>query len=78
VLFALAVLLSLNRIAMGGHFLSDALLAWGLTLAVIAIAYRLLYSDPPAALTVSALEDDMTRAGQSIRRLFRRPPATQA
>jgi membrane-associated PAP2 superfamily phosphatase len=78
VLFALAVLLSLNRIAMGGHFLSDALLAWGLTLAVIAIAYRLLYADPPAVLAAPALEDAATRAGQSIRQLLRRPPATSA
>ncbi len=37
-----AVPLSLNRIAFGAHFLSDVLLAWGLTLLVAAILYRLL------------------------------------
>lgn len=37
-----AVLLSLNRIAFGGHFLSDVLLAWGLTFLIAAILYRVM------------------------------------
>ncbi len=67
VLIGLAILLSLNRIAMGGHFLSDVLLAWAMTLAVIAIVYRFLYVTPPAALSDTNLELGLTRAGQGIR-----------
>ena len=74
-LLVLAVLLSLNRIATGGHFLSDVLLAWWITLAVIAVAYRILYLDPPAALAPIRLEDAMTSAGNAIRRLIARRPA---
>lgn len=40
VLFALV--LSINRIAFGGHFLSDVVISWLLTLIVMAIFYRLL------------------------------------
>lgn len=35
--------LSLNRVAFGGHFLSDTMLAWGLTLLVILAVYAGLY-----------------------------------
>jgi membrane-associated PAP2 superfamily phosphatase len=69
VLAVLALLLSLNRIAMGGHFLSDVLLAWAMTLAVIAVAYRFLYVTPPPALDNDQLEAGMTAAGQGIRAL---------
>lgn len=71
ILIGLAILLSLNRIAMGGHFLSDVLLAWAMTLAVIAIAYRFLYVTPPAALTDARLELGLTRTGEGIRRAGR-------
>jgi lipid A 4'-phosphatase len=74
ILIGLAVLLSLNRIAMGGHFLSDVLLSWWMTLALIAIAYRVLYVSPPQVLTHERLEDALTRAGQAIRRLFAKAP----
>jgi membrane-associated phospholipid phosphatase len=72
ILVALAILLSLNRIAMGGHFLSDVLLAWAMTLAVIAIAYRFLYVTPPAALADERLEAGLTEAGRGFRALVRR------
>lgn len=87
ILIGLAILLSLNRIAMGGHFLSDVLLAWAMTLLVIAVAYRFLYVTPPAALTDASLEAGLTRAGEAIRsgigaavravseRLAAKPPA---
>lgn len=70
ILVVLALLLSLNRIAMGGHFLSDVLLAWAITLAVIAAAYRWLYVTPPAALAEETLEGGLTEGGRSIRRLI--------
>lgn len=65
---AYALLLSLNRIAFGGHFLSDVLLSWGLTLLVIAIAWRLMIERPPAWLEGRRLEDGLTRLGQRLRR----------
>jgi membrane-associated PAP2 superfamily phosphatase len=68
-LIVLAALLSLNRIAMGGHFLSDVLLAWAMTLAVIAVAYRFLYVTPPPALDDERLEAGLTAAGHGIRAL---------
>jgi membrane-associated PAP2 superfamily phosphatase len=72
ILIVLALLLSLNRIAMGGHFLSDVLLAWAMTLAVIAVAWRLLYVAPPPALTDERLEAGLTAAGRGIRALAAR------
>lgn len=68
----LAVILSLNRIAYGGHFLSDVLLSWGMTLIVIAALHRWLYVHPPRGLTNEALEDGLTRTGFALRRPFRR------
>jgi lipid A 4'-phosphatase len=62
-----ALALSLNRIAFGGHFLSDVVLSWGLTLIVIAAVYRFLYVDPPAALTNERLEAGLGRMGMLLR-----------
>ena len=75
ILIGLAITLSLNRIAFGGHFLSDVLLAWWMTLAVIAIAWRILYVQPPAALTNDRMEAWLTDAGNGLRRLFQRAGA---
>jgi lipid A 4'-phosphatase len=58
--------LSLNRIAFGGHFLSDVLLAWGITALIIALVYRLLYLDPPPALTDANLDAALARAGRAL------------
>jgi lipid A 4'-phosphatase len=63
-----AGLISLNRIAFGGHFLSDVLLSWGLTLLVIAIGYRIFVARPPSWLANSVLEAGLTRLGRSLRR----------
>ncbi len=67
-LIGLGVALSLNRIAFGGHFLSDVLFAWWMTLIVMVLFYRLLYLSPPAALNDARLEDGLTRAGLGLRR----------
>ena len=50
----LAVALSLNRVAFGGHFLSDTMLSWLLTLTVLFAVYRWLYEAPPAFLKTKA------------------------
>jgi len=44
-----AVALSLNRLAFGGHFLSDILLSWAMTGLVLAVLYRLTLACPRAA-----------------------------
>jgi lipid A 4'-phosphatase len=63
-----ALALSLNRIAFGGHFLSDVVLSWGLTLMLVAAVYRLLYVNPPAALNDANLESGLARLGNAMRR----------
>jgi len=63
-----ATLISLNRIAFGGHFLSDVLLAAGLTLLVIAIGYRLFIAHPPGWLANDRLEAGLTRFGERLHR----------
>jgi len=44
---AYAVALSLNRVAFGGHFLSDILLSWALTTLVLALLWLLMVEAPP-------------------------------
>jgi membrane-associated phospholipid phosphatase len=68
VLFAFAVAASLNRIAFGGHYLSDVLLAWGLTLLIMAIAYRYILERPLPWFENTRMEADLTRLGIWVRR----------
>lgn len=44
-----AVLLSLNRLAFGGHFLSDIVLSWAISGLVFAVLFRLMVSAPGVA-----------------------------
>jgi membrane-associated PAP2 superfamily phosphatase len=46
---AYAGALSLNRLAFGGHFLSDILLSWAITALVLATLHRLVLTCPRAA-----------------------------
>lgn len=43
-----ALLLSLNRLAFGGHFLSDIVLSWSISGLVFAVLFRLMVSAPGA------------------------------
>jgi len=52
---AYAVLLSANRIAFGGHFLSDVVLSWTISGLVFAALYRLMVSAPGVAQRARAL-----------------------
>jgi membrane-associated PAP2 superfamily phosphatase len=72
ILIGLAVALSLNRIAMGGHFLSDVLMAWWLNLIVIAVLWRIIYQRTPDAIGEDRLEQALTDTGLAIRGLFAR------
>ena len=67
VVLPLAALLSLNRVAFGRHFLSDVLLAWGITVLVIAVMHRIIVERPPAWLKNDRLEDGLTRLGKRLR-----------
>ncbi len=67
ILVALAFPLSLNRIAFGGHFLSDVTLAWAITALVILVAYRFIYEVPPACLRRDALDRAFDRGGAGLR-----------
>lgn len=64
----LCAALSFNRVAFGGHFLSDTLLSWGLTLLVILAMYRLFYVAPPAMLQEASLRSGLARVGGGLRR----------
>lgn len=68
---AIAALVSLNRIAFGGHFLSDVLIAWALTLFVTGLLYRLIYVSPPPAISGERLEAGLTALGLRLRRRAR-------
>jgi membrane-associated phospholipid phosphatase len=63
-----AILIGLNRIAFGGHFLSDVLLSFGLTFTVMALLHRLFIERPPPALANPVLEANLTTLGERLRR----------
>ncbi len=69
VTIVLAIIFSLNRIAFGGHFLSDVLISWSLTLLVVAIAHHYLFVRPPRGWSAPELEAAMTRWGLALRRI---------
>lgn len=48
-LIAYAVALSMNRLAFGGHYLSDILLSWAITGLVLAVLHRVMVACPYAA-----------------------------
>lgn len=47
-LITYAVALSLNRLAFGGHYLSDILLSWAITALVLAVLHRVMVACPIA------------------------------
>jgi membrane-associated PAP2 superfamily phosphatase len=71
IIAVIAIALSLNRIAFGGHFLSDVIIAWWLTLAVILVLHRIMYGTPEADAAAARLDANLAAAGVAVRRLFR-------
>lgn len=67
ILAGFGILLSLNRIAFGRHFLSDVLMAWALTAFVIAVLHRVMIEKPPAWLADERLEAGLTWLGLRLR-----------
>ncbi|CUA93928.1 phosphatase PAP2 family protein [Pannonibacter indicus] len=64
----LMLALSVNRVAFGGHFLSDTLLAWGLTFLVLLSVYWLLYVRTPRWAGDAQLDAGLSAAGLRLRR----------
>ncbi|GGB38933.1 phosphoesterase [Roseibium aquae] len=63
----LCLVLSVNRVAFGGHFLSDTMISWGLTLMVIVGVYKLLYTSRFQP-TDEALDRALSAAGLAVRK----------
>lgn len=64
---AIGASLALNRVAFGGHFLSDTLLAWCLTGLLIALLHRLFYRHTPGWLQEHALDSRLASLGAWLR-----------
>jgi len=72
----LCLILSVNRVAFGGHFLSDTMLSWGLTFLVVLSVYWLLYLKRPPLVTDRSLDEWFTVNGRRLHRLARRGLST--
>ncbi|WP_422041342.1 phosphatase PAP2 family protein [Roseibium sp.] len=68
----LCVILSANRVAFGGHFFSDTLISWGVTLLLILAVYHLLYQRVPPLVTDRKLDEWFTVKGRRLHRSLRR------
>jgi membrane-associated phospholipid phosphatase len=64
-----ASLISFTRIAMGGHFLSDVLIAWLLMLLVMILLGRLILQLPPPGFD-AGVERRLAQAGYKLRQAF--------
>lgn len=62
----LALILSINRIAFGGHFLSDTMISWGLTLFLALAVHKLLFVKTPQAFSDARLDEWFTRKGRIL------------
>lgn len=71
-LVPLCLILSANRVAFGGHFLSDTLLSWGLTLLLILAVYKLLYQADPPLVSDRKLDEWFTVKGRRLQRVRQR------
>nr|WP_321481687.1 phosphatase PAP2 family protein [uncultured Cohaesibacter sp.] len=69
-LATLCCLISLNRIAFGGHFLSDILLSWALTGWVMLILYRLMEQAGWFGQRSQQIEEKWDAAGHLLRARF--------
>jgi membrane-associated PAP2 superfamily phosphatase len=71
----LALALSVNRMAFGGHFLSDVMISWGLTLLVILLLYRVLVIGPAGKAIDRWIGRQLTLAGFALQKALGRYPA---
>ncbi|MET1415977.1 phosphatase PAP2 family protein [Roseibium sp. HPY-6] len=71
-LVPLCLVLSANRVAFGGHFFSDTLISWGITLLLILAVYHLLYQRVPPILSDRKLDEWFTVNGRRLHRRVNR------
>lgn len=71
-LIPLGLILSANRVAFGGHFLSDTLLSWGVTLLLILAIHHLLYRKTPPLVSDRQLDEWFTVKGRRLQRVLQR------
>lgn len=64
ILFTLVM--SLNRIAFGGHFFSDVVLSWLITLLVIAVLHKMIYS-PQSRITDESVTAVLAASGDRVK-----------
>lgn len=62
-----AALISANRIAFGGHFLSDVLLSFGVVSLVMAVLYRVIVERPLPVFRNDVVEARLARIGYLLR-----------
>jgi len=70
VTFLFAALVSLMRVMAGGHFLSDVLVAWVITLLVLLLCHRVFIRGLPANFD-DTIEGALARLGSSLRQRLR-------
>lgn len=63
VIAVLCTIFSTNRVAFGGHFTSDTLLSWGITMLVILSVHWYLYKRTPVWAQPDHLDTSFTKAG---------------
>ncbi len=71
-LLPLCLVLSVNRVAFGGHFLSDTLISWGVTLLLILAVHHLLYQRVPPVVSDRKLDEWFTVKGRRLQRRVHR------
>lgn len=71
-LLAFAVIISVNRIAFGAHYLSDVLISAGLMFALAIGLWRLIFGETSGAASEEILEASLSRAGYSLHARIRR------
>lgn len=60
--------LSLNRMAFGGHFASDVMISWGITLLILLVLHRVIVAGPLGERIDRSVEAALGRAGRALRR----------
>lgn len=71
-LLAFAVIISVNRIAFGAHYLSDVLISAGLMFALSVGLWQLIFNEASGAISEEILEARLSRAGYSLHGRIRR------
>ena len=65
---------SLNRMAFGGHFFFDVLIAWGLMVTVV-LALRVVFLESIGPLTEGRIDDGLAAWGERLLAGMRAPAA---